>query len=74
MSNPSLQLLVHGKDVSELTPSIAYKGVTIRKVTKGDSKNYLFIDLHIAKNTAAGTFKILFKKGNATVYSLIFFN
>lgn len=69
MANPSLQLLVHGKEVGELTPFITYKGVTIKKITKGDSKNYLFIDLHIAKNAAAGTFKILFKKGNATIYT-----
>ena len=69
MKNPNLQLLVNGENVAELTPKINYQGVSLKKVTKGDSKNYLFLDLVIAKNTKAGKFQIDFYKSNKKVYS-----
>lgn len=69
MKNPNLQLLVNGNGIGETTPSINYSGVTIKKVNKADSKNYLFIDLFIAKNAKPGTFTINFDKGNKTVYT-----
>ncbi|MFV0564688.1 MAG: glycoside hydrolase family 13 protein [Flavobacteriaceae bacterium] len=64
--NTNLQLLVKGVNISKATPSINYKGVTIKKVHKADSPNYVFIDLSIDKNTKPGTFKIEF--GNNLVY------
>jgi neopullulanase len=45
MKNPIVQLMVHGKDIGETMPIIDYQGVTIQKVSKGDSPNYLFIEL-----------------------------
>jgi hypothetical protein len=33
-----------------------------------DSKNYLFIDLNIAKNTKPRTLTIIFKKAGKTIY------
>lgn len=69
MKNPNLQLLVNGENVGETIPSIDYTGVTIKKVTKGDSKNYLFVDLLIAKNTKPGTVIISFKKEDKIVYT-----
>ena len=69
MKNPSVQLLINGNNVGETTPQINYPGVSIKKINKGDSKNYLFIDLLIAKNTKPGTFAINFIKNGKTVYS-----
>jgi glycosidase len=69
MKNPSLQLLVYGADVGETTPSLNYEGVTIQGSRKGESKNYLFLDLTVAANTKPGTFNIQFKKGTKTTYS-----
>lgn len=69
MKNPNLQLLVNGENVAELSPKINYQGVSLKKVTKGDSKNYLFLDLVIAKNTKAGKFQIDFYKSNKKIYS-----
>jgi len=40
----NLQLLVKGKDISAYTPEIDYPGISIEKVTKAKSPNYLFID------------------------------
>ncbi len=69
MKNPGLQLLINGNNAGETTPSISYPGVTIQKVSKGDSKNYLFIDLLIAKNTRPGLVTISFKKDGKELYS-----
>lgn len=69
MKNQKLQLLVKGKNISETTPVIKYNGVTIEKTHKGDSPNYLFIDLLIAPATKAGDFRIKFKKGKKTKFT-----
>ena len=62
MKNPDLQLLINADNIAETIPSINYAGVIIKKISKGDSKNYLFIDLTISSNTKAGSFTINFKK------------
>jgi glycosidase len=56
----SLQLLVKENNIGNSTPSISYDGVSIEKVHKAKSQNYLFIDLKIDKNTKAGKFDIIF--------------
>ena len=61
LKNTELQLLVKQDKISEAQPEISYQGVTIKKVSKGESPNYLFIDLNIAESTKAGTFNIVFK-------------
>lgn len=67
MKNPNLQLLINGNNIGETTPVINYSGVTIKKINKADSKNYLLLDLVIAKNTKPGTFSIRFTKNGKTV-------
>ncbi|WNH09417.1 glycoside hydrolase family 13 protein [Thalassobellus suaedae] len=57
----NLQLLVKHPRISEASPSINYQGVSIQKVHKADSPNYLFIDLEISDETKAGQFNIYFK-------------
>lgn len=69
MKNPNLQVLINGNDIGETTPQINYTGVTIKKINKADSKNYLFLDLVISKNTKPGTVIINFKKDGKTVYT-----
>ena len=55
-----LQLMVHGNDISMFTPSINYPGVSIERVEKVKSPNYLFVYLDIGPDAAAGTFDITF--------------
>lgn len=62
--NTELQLLVKHDRISEAIPEISYSGVTIQKVNKGESPNYLFIDLNISETTKAGKFDIIFKFTN----------
>jgi len=55
-----LQLLVKGNDISALSPAIEYAGVSIQKVHKAKSPNYLFIDLQIDSDAKPGSFTIVF--------------
>ncbi|MEZ4795565.1 MAG: glycoside hydrolase family 13 protein [Flavobacteriaceae bacterium] len=64
MKNNSLQLLVHHKNIGSTTPEISYQGVTIDKIHKAKSPNYLFIDLNISETTKAGKFDIVFNSEN----------
>lgn len=61
LKNENLQLLVHHPNIGNTTPKISYNGVSIVKVHKAKSPNYLFIDLIIASFTKAGTFEIIFE-------------
>ena len=58
--NNSLQLLVKDDKIGSSKPSISYAGVSIKKVNKARSENYLFIDLEIDKSTKAGKFDLVF--------------
>ena len=69
MKNQHLQLLINGNNVGELLPVINYSGVTITKVTRGDSKNYLFIDLFISNITKPGSFVIKFMGSGKSIYT-----
>ena len=50
MQDHKLQLLVHGEGIAELNASINYPGVTITDIVKVTNKNYLFINLSIARD------------------------
>jgi glycosidase len=61
MNSSTLQLMVHGVRVAELEPSLDHAGVRIADVHRGDNRNYLFIELEIAGDVAAGSFSIDFR-------------
>ncbi len=67
MKENHLQLMIHGIGIGETTPLINYAGVTLKKVHKADSKNYLFIDLQIAAGTKPGNVIFNFKKAGKTI-------
>ena len=58
--DPSLHLLVHGKGVAELTPSVAAPGIALREVRRTANPNYLFLHLAIGSEATAGDFRIRF--------------
>lgn len=62
--NPELQLLVHHPNISEASVEVSYPGVTLKKVNKADSPNYLFLDLELSEATKDGKFNINFKFDN----------
>ena len=60
----SVQLLVKEDNIGMTTPTLSFPGVTIEKVNKARSSNYLFLDLKISEDTKAGKFDIVFKNEN----------
>ncbi len=66
----SLQLLVYGENIGSYFPIIDYNGVSVEKVHKADSPNYLFIDLQISPSAEPGKFDIVFEnsEGKEEVY------
>ena len=62
----SLQLLVKENAIGKAKPSISYPGVSIEKVHKAKSPNYLFIDLKIDPATKPGKFDIAFTFDDTT--------
>ena len=62
MKNSKLQLLVKHPNIGNATPEISYPGVTLEKVHKADSPNYLFLDLEISESTKPGKFNVVFRQ------------
>ena len=58
-----LQLMVYGKGISEYDVKIeGGKGVSVEKINKAESPNYLFVDVAVAPNAQPGTYYIVFSK------------
>jgi neopullulanase len=66
MKNPQVQLMIHGKNISKSTVSIAHPGVRIAKVHTVENPNYLFVDIIISKTAKAGTMSLVFSNGKDT--------
>lgn len=67
MQNKNLQLMVHGKGIADLAPTLAYAGVRVERVTRVANRNYLFIDLTVDAAAQPGKFDIVFKNGAKSV-------
>lgn len=61
MKEPFVQLLVHGENIAEYSPSLKYKGVKLLATHKTDNPNYLFIDLNVSPKAKAGIINLEFK-------------
>lgn len=59
MKNPSLQLMVYGKNIREAEFSVDYPGVRVDSVVRLDSPNYLLVYLNV-KDAKAGIMKLKF--------------
>ena len=67
MKNPSLQLLVYGENITDLYPSVNYEGVSVERVIRVPSPNYLFIDLEIGAQARPGKVEMQFRKDGKVV-------
>ena len=67
MKYNSVTLLIYGKDISDLQPSISYSGVDITENKTVENKNYLFLTLQINPDAKPGTVKIKFLKDKKVV-------
>ena len=61
MKHNQLELLIYGKDIAELTPSIEGVNCTLANSVKTENENYLFLTVDISK-AEVGTFLINFSK------------
>ncbi|MCP4551689.1 MAG: glycoside hydrolase family 13 protein [Bacteroidetes bacterium] len=64
MHHKQLQIMVHGDNISELTPSFSYPNLSLDSVVRTSNPNYLFIYLHLNNKTTTGKFNISFRKNN----------
>lgn len=70
MKHPALQLMVYGKDMAQCRVTIdAPKTVTLKKVSKLTSPDYLFIDLRIAVGAQPGFFNLNFMLPGGETYT-----
>ncbi|MEI7538448.1 MAG: glycoside hydrolase family 13 protein, partial [Comamonadaceae bacterium] len=69
MKQGTLQLMVHGERITDLTPSLSYPGLAIKEVSRVASPNYLFIDLEISKEALPGEVLLRFTQLGQTVLS-----
>jgi glycosidase len=70
MKNPNLQLMVHGTNISALTPELTYNGVTLTNVERTANVNYLFLNLNISDKAQAGFVEIKLKNKNKVVETI----
>ncbi len=61
-----LQLLLHGDDLAEFAPSVSASGISIARVERGDSPNYLFVYLDI-DGAPAGTFDLVLENDDGRI-------
>ena len=60
-----LQLLINGENISQYNVALeGGRGVEITAIHKADSPNYLFVDVAVAENAAAGTYYLVFTNGD----------
>lgn len=59
-----LQLMLHGNNISLLTPAVDHEGVSISRVVRVASPNYLFVYLDIGPGAEPGPFDIAFSEGD----------
>ena len=62
MRSPALQLMVYGDDIAGSEPRLEHPQVRIDRVTRGASRNYLFIDLAIGAAAVPGDIEIRFER------------
>lgn len=62
-----LQLMVYGENIAAAEPSVDYPGVSISRVERVESPNYLFVFLRLDKSTETGEFPIGFKTADGTL-------
>jgi len=62
-----LQLMVHGDEISQYEPTVDYPGLSIDRVERVKSPNYLFIYLNIDPKTRPGAFDISFSGPGQTL-------
>jgi len=67
LNNPTLQLMLYGKDIGVLTPVINHPNVQLKKVNRVENPNYLFFDILLAEDMTATSITIDLLKDKKSV-------
>lgn len=70
MKNPEFQIMLYGKDIGLLQPSIKSKGIKLLRFSSPENKNYLFLDLFLEPSGKAGEFPIELTNGKETIFTI----
>ena len=62
-----LQIMVHGHGIADYEPAVSHEGISVTRVERGDSENYLFVYLTIDPNAKTGVFELSFSNDGDTV-------
>ncbi|WP_423187761.1 glycoside hydrolase family 13 protein [Alishewanella sp. d11] len=63
MQHPTVELMLYGDKLAELTPKLDYRGVSISAVHRTDNPNYLFVELTLSADAVAGTLALQLFQG-----------
>lgn len=63
----SPELLIYGDGIAEYQPKVKYQGVKVKKVTRVENPNYLFVTLAISSRAKPGTIELEFVKGDKRI-------
>ncbi len=67
MKNPTLQLMIHKKNIGSVKNiKVNSKYVSLKKISRVENKNWLFLDLIISASSKSGAFDILLDKEKIT--------
>ncbi|WP_077921882.1 glycoside hydrolase family 13 protein [Spirosoma sp. 209] len=72
LKDPHLQVLIHETNIGDTQPRLSYPGVTMTKVSRVKSPNYLFIDLVIGPGAKPGTFPIQFLRNGRPAQTVVY--
>ena len=65
MKNTSLQLMVHGSRIAELSPRVRHPGVRLVGTERTNNPNYLFLNLEVSRSAKPGAMEIAFLRNKA---------
>ncbi len=69
MEHNEVELLIYGKDITSLTPSLKYDGVVLKEIKMLSNRNYLFLTLSISQSAKPGNVPIVFTKVNSQPFT-----
>lgn len=67
MQDKTVQLLVHGPNISAASVDVNYPGVELNEVAKVENPNYLFLYLTVSEDAKPGTVTFTFKQGKKSL-------
>ncbi|AZQ61679.1 hypothetical protein EI427_05355 [Flammeovirga pectinis] len=70
MKNSTLQVMIHGDNISSTKPKIEYKGVVLKQSIQVTSPNYLVLYLEITEETLPGKVPIQFLANGKVIHTI----